>query len=60
MTDLRQAAERVLNDCTDAVSGWQSLAPQKLRYHMKAVEIEIDMWRTKEASARAERRMYGA
>lgn len=33
---------------------------EKLRYHMKAVEIEIEMWRTKEASARVERRMYGA
>lgn len=31
MTDLRQAAERVLNDCTDAVSGWQSLAPLVVR-----------------------------
>jgi len=33
---------------------------EKLRYHMKATEIEIEVWRTREASARAERRMYGA
>jgi len=32
---------------------------EKLRYHMKATEIEIEVWRTREASARAERRMYG-
>lgn len=36
------------------------LAEEKLRYHMKATEIEIEVWRTQEASARAERRMYGA
>jgi hypothetical protein len=33
---------------------------EKLRYHMKATEIEIEVWRTREASARTERRMYGA
>lgn len=33
---------------------------EKLRYHLKATEIEIEIWRTQEASARAERRMYGA
>lgn len=33
---------------------------EKLRYHLKATEIQFEMWRTKEATARAERRMYGA
>ena len=31
MTDLRKAAERVLDDCTEAVAGWQSLAPAAIR-----------------------------
>ena len=33
---------------------------EKLRYHIKAVEIEIEVWRTKSANQRAERRAYGA
>lgn len=33
---------------------------EKLRYHMKAVEIEIEMWRTQSANQRVERRAYGA
>lgn len=55
--DARARTEylELLNQLRDAV-----FEEEKLRYHMKAVEIEIDMWRTKEASARAERRMYGA
>lgn len=32
----------------------------KALYHLKAVEIEIEVWRTKSANARAERRAYGA
>ena len=31
MTDLRKAAERVLDDCGEVVVGWQSLAPAKIR-----------------------------
>jgi hypothetical protein len=33
---------------------------EKIRYHMKAVEWEIEIWRTKQANERAERRAYGA
>lgn len=36
------------------------LREEKYRYHIKAIEIEIDVWRTREASARAEMRMHGA
>ena len=32
----------------------------KAQYHLKAVEIEIEVWRTKSANNRAERRAYGA
>lgn len=35
-------------------------AEEKLRYHMKAVEIEIEVWRTRSANERVERRAYGA
>jgi hypothetical protein len=31
MTTLRQAAQQVLEACTDAVVGWQSLAPLSVR-----------------------------
>ena len=31
MTSLREAAEQVLETCTDAVSGWDSLAPLAVR-----------------------------
>lgn len=33
---------------------------EKIRYHLKAVEAEIEIWRTKQANERAERRAYGA
>lgn len=33
---------------------------EKLRYHLKAVELEIEIFRTKSANERAERRAYGA
>lgn len=33
---------------------------EKIRYHLKAVEWEIEIWRTKQANERAERRAYGA
>jgi non-homologous end joining protein Ku len=33
---------------------------EKLRYHLKSVEIEIEVWRTQSANSRAERRAYGA
>jgi non-homologous end joining protein Ku len=33
---------------------------EKIRYHMKATEWEIEIWRTKQANERAERRAYGA
>lgn len=36
------------------------LEEEKVRYHMKAVEWEIEIWRTKQANERAERRAYGA
>ena len=31
---------------------------EKLRYHMKSVEIEIEVWRTRSANERVERRAY--
>ena len=31
MTDLRKAAQAVLDACTDAVAGWESLAPLAVR-----------------------------
>jgi hypothetical protein len=33
---------------------------EKIRYHLKAAELEIEIWRTKQANERAERRAYGA
>lgn len=33
---------------------------EKIRYHLKAVELEIELYRTKSANQRAERRAYGA
>lgn len=36
------------------------LEEEKVRYHLKAVEWEIEIWRTKQANERAERRAYGA
>jgi non-homologous end joining protein Ku len=33
---------------------------EKLRYHLKAVEIEIEIWRTQSANQRVERKAYGA
>lgn len=35
-------------------------AEEKIRYHLKAAELEIEIWRTKQANERAERRAYGA
>lgn len=35
-------------------------AEEKIRYHLKAVELEIEIYRTKSANQRAERRAYGA
>ena len=46
---------KLLSDLKDAV-----LTEEKIRYHMKAVEWEIEIWRTKQANERAERRAYGA
>lgn len=53
---------RARGEYLELLDGLQAavLAEEKLRYHMKATEIEIEVWRTQEASARAERRMYGA
>ena len=31
-----------------------------LRYQMKAAELKLDVWRSKEASQRAEKKRYGA
>ena len=39
MTDLRTAAQQALDACTDAVSGWQSLAPLAVR---RAAEAALD------------------
>lgn len=33
---------------------------EKLRYHLKSVELQIELYRTKSANERAERRAYGA
>ena len=33
---------------------------EKLRYHLKGVELQIELYRTKSANERAERRAYGA
>jgi hypothetical protein len=36
------------------------LQEEKIRYHLKAAELEIEIYRTKSANQRAERRAYGA
>lgn len=36
------------------------LEEEKIRYHLKAAELEIEIYRTKSANQRAERRAYGA
>lgn len=46
---------KLLDQLRDAI-----FEEEKLRYHMKSVEIEIEMWRTKSANERVERRAYGA
>lgn len=45
----------LLNDLQTAIH-----EEEKLRYHLKSVEIEIEVWRTQSANSRAERRAYGA
>lgn len=32
---------------------------EKLRYHMKQIEMEVEIWRTKQANQRFEHRSYG-
>ena len=49
------AYAKMLEDLREAV-----FAEEKVRYHLKAVEWEIEIWRTKSANDRAERRAYGA
>lgn len=51
----RQEYLDLLDQLRDAVHD-----EEKLRYHMKAVEIEIEVWRTQSANERFERRAYGA
>ena len=46
---------KLLDDLKAAV-----LEEEKLRYHIKAVELQIELYRTKSANERAERRAYGA
>lgn len=46
---------KLLDDLKTAV-----LEEEKIRYHLKAVELEIEIYRTKSANERAERRAYGA
>jgi len=47
--------QKLLEDLRDAVQ-----EEEKVRYHLKAVELEIEIFRTKSANERAERRAYGA
>jgi hypothetical protein len=46
---------KLLEDLKTAV-----LEEEKIRYHLRAVEHEIEIFRTKSANERAERRAYGA
>jgi hypothetical protein len=46
---------KLLDDLKTAV-----MEEEKIRYHLKAVELEIEIYRTKSANERAERRAYGA
>lgn len=46
---------KLLEDLREAVN-----EEEKVRYHLKAVELEIEIFRTKSANERAERRAYGA
>lgn len=46
---------KLLDDLKTAV-----FEEEKVRYHLKAVELEIEIFRTKSANERAERRAYGA
>ena len=51
----RRAYQKLLEDLRVAVHD-----EEKVRYHLKAVELEIEIFRTKSANERAERRAYGA
>lgn len=33
---------------------------ERLRYHIKKIEMEIEVWRSREATSRYERKAYGA
>lgn len=46
---------KLLDDLKTAV-----FEEEKVRYHLKAVELEIEIFRTRSANQRAERRAYGA
>ena len=46
---------KLLDDLKQAV-----FEEEKVRYHLKAVELQIELYRTKSANERAERRAYGA
>jgi hypothetical protein len=46
---------KLLDDLKQAV-----YEEEKVRYHLKAVELQIELYRTKSANERAERRAYGA
>lgn len=50
-----EAYLKLLDDLKTAV-----MEEEKIRYHLKAVELEIEIYRTKSANERAERRAYGA
>jgi hypothetical protein len=47
--------QKLLDDLKVAV-----FEEEKVRYHLKAVELEIEIFRTQSANQRAERRAYGA
>jgi len=47
--------QKLLEDLRQAV-----FEEEKVRYHLKAVELQIELYRTKSANERAERRAYGA
>jgi len=49
------AYAKLLTDLKQAV-----FEEEKLRYHIKGVELQIELYRTKSANERAERRAYGA
>lgn len=51
----RPEYHRLLDELRQAVH-----EEEKLRYHLKAAEIEFEMWRTRSANERFERRAYGS